>query len=79
MAKTKEHVAELKLLGDAELLERLAESRKELFNLRFQLATGQLDNSARLGEVRREIARLATFLREREIAAAEAAGEGVAS
>jgi large subunit ribosomal protein L29 len=44
--------------------------------LRFQLATGQLDNSARLGEVRRDIARLSTFLREREIAAAEAAGEG---
>jgi len=58
------------------LLERLGEARRELFNLRFQLATGQLDNSARLGEVRRDIARLSTFLREREIAAAEAAGEG---
>ena len=79
MAKTKERVAELRLLGDQELVERLGEARRELFNLRFQLATGQLDNSSRLGEVRREIARLATFLREREIAAAEAAGEGVAS
>ena len=76
MAKTKERVAEMRTLGDAELLERLGESRRELFNLRFQLATGQLDNSARLGEVRRDIARLSTFLREREIAAAEAAGEG---
>ena len=76
MAKTKERVAELRLLGDNELVERLSESRRELFNLRFQLATGQLDNSARLGEVRRDIARLSTFLREREIAAAEAAGEG---
>ena len=76
MAKTKEHVAELRLLGDHELVERLSESRRELFNLRFQLATGQLDNSARLGAVRRDIARLATFVREREIAAAEAATEG---
>jgi large subunit ribosomal protein L29 len=76
MAKTKEHVAEMRMLGDAELLERLSETRRELFNLRFQLATGQLDNSSRLGSVRRDIARLATFLREREIAAAEAAEEG---
>ena len=71
MAKTKEHVAELKLLGDAELIQRLAESRKELFNLRFQLATGQLDNTARMGAVKKDIARLATFLRQREIALAE--------
>jgi len=76
MAKTKERTAELRLLGDAEMLERLSEARRELFNQRFQLATGQLDNSARLGEVRREIARLVTFLREREIAAHEAAEEG---
>jgi large subunit ribosomal protein L29 len=76
MAKTKDRVAEMRTLGDAELLEHLGEARRELFNLRFQLATGQLDNSARLGEVRRDIARLSTFLREREIAAAEAAGEG---
>jgi large subunit ribosomal protein L29 len=76
MAKTREHVAEMRLLGDREMLERLSDSRRELFNLRFQLATGQLDNSSRLGAVRRDIARLATFLREREIAAAEAAEEG---
>jgi large subunit ribosomal protein L29 len=76
MGKTKEHVAELRLLGDNEVVERLGEARRELFNLRFQLATGQLDNSARLGEVRRDIARLSTFLREREISAAEAVGEG---
>ena len=75
MAKTKERVAELRLLGDNELVERLAETRRELFNLRFQLATGQLDNSARLSEVRKDIARLSTFLREREIAAHEAAQE----
>ncbi len=76
MAKTKERVAEMRAMGDTELLERLGEARRELFNLRFQLATGQLDNSARLGEVRRDIARLSTFLREREIAAHEASGEG---
>jgi large subunit ribosomal protein L29 len=76
MAKTREHVAEMRLLGDREMLERLSDTRRELFNLRFQLATGQLDNSSRLGAVRRDIARLATFLREREIAAAEAAEEG---
>ena len=75
MANTKERVAEMRTLGDAELVERLGEARRELFNLRFQLATGQLDNSARLGEVRRDIARLATLVREREISAAEAAGE----
>ncbi len=76
MAKTSERLAELRQLGDAELIERLGETRRALFNLRFQLATGQLDDSARLGEVRKDIARLATFVREREIAAAEAQGEG---
>jgi large subunit ribosomal protein L29 len=76
MAKTKEHVEELRQLGDSELLGRLGEARRELFNLRFQLATGQLDNSARLGAVRKDIARLSTFMREREIAAAEALEEG---
>jgi large subunit ribosomal protein L29 len=76
MPKTKEHVEELRRLGDSELLGRLGEARRELFNLRFQLATGQLDNSARLGAVRRDIARLSTFLREREIAAAETLEKG---
>jgi large subunit ribosomal protein L29 len=64
---------ELRDLQDNELEQRLLESRHELFNLRFQLATGKQDNSARLGQVRREIARISTLLREREIAAAEAA------
>ena len=49
------------------------ESRRELFNLRFQLATGQLDNTARIGQVRREVARMLTVLREREILEAEGA------
>jgi large subunit ribosomal protein L29 len=76
MARSKDHVAELRLLGDKEMVERLSEARRELFNLRFQQATGQLDSSSRLSGVRRDIARLATFLREREITAAEAVGEG---
>ena len=62
---------ELRELNDAELIQRLAEAKEEHFNLRFQAATGQLDNTARLGEVRREVARLNTLMREREITAAE--------
>jgi large subunit ribosomal protein L29 len=73
MPKTTEKVAEFRLLGDGELLGRLAELRQELFNLRFQLATGQLDSTARLREVRKDIARLSTFLRQREIELAEEA------
>jgi large subunit ribosomal protein L29 len=79
MAKTSEHRAEMRRLGDSELLGRLGEARRELFNLRFQLATGQLDNSARIGAVKKDIARLSTFLREREISAAEALEEGAQS
>jgi large subunit ribosomal protein L29 len=63
---------ELRELNDTELEHRLGETKEELFNLRFQNATGQLDNIARLPQVRREIARIETLLREREIAAAEA-------
>jgi large subunit ribosomal protein L29 len=65
-------ISEITALSDDELVDRLAEARRELFNLRFQLATGQLDNTARMGEVRKDIARVLTTLREREIAAAEA-------
>jgi large subunit ribosomal protein L29 len=64
--------AELRDLGDDDLVTRLADAKQELFNLRFSHVTGQLDNSARLGQVRREIARINTVLRQREIAAAEA-------
>ncbi|MEI7593557.1 MAG: 50S ribosomal protein L29 [Actinomycetes bacterium] len=59
-------------LPDVELIDRLGETKQELFNLRFQHVTGQLDNSARLGQLKKEIARIRTELREREIAAAEA-------
>jgi large subunit ribosomal protein L29 len=63
--------AELRELNDTELEHRLGEAKEELFNLRFQNATGQLDNVARIPEVRRDVARIETLLREREIAAAE--------
>ena len=66
---------ELRELDGDELLGRLSEARQELFNLRFQHVTGQLDNYARLRQLRREIARVETLLRERELAAA-AAHEG---
>ncbi len=67
---------ELVELDDDELDNRLAEGRRELFNLRFQLATGQLDNVARITAVRRDIARALTEMRSREIRAAEAMEEG---
>jgi large subunit ribosomal protein L29 len=65
---------ELRNMEDEELENRLAEVRQEAFNLRFQLVTGQLDNYSRIGQVRREVARIETLLREREIAAEDAAG-----
>jgi large subunit ribosomal protein L29 len=58
---------ELRDLGDEDLLERLDGSKEELFNLRFQLATGQLDNPMRIKQVRHEIAQMFTVLREREL------------
>ena len=67
--------AEFRNMDTEELETRLTDTRHELFNLRFQLATGKQDNSARLGQVRKEIARISTILREREIQAAEAAEE----
>ncbi len=59
-------------ISDAELVKLHDDSKKELFNLRFQLATGQLENSARIREVKKEVARAKTEMRSREIAAAEA-------
>ena len=66
---------ELRELDDDELLTHLAEAKQELFNLRFQHVTGQLDNYARLGQMKKEVARINTILRDREIAAAEALEE----
>jgi large subunit ribosomal protein L29 len=71
--------AELREMPDEELYARIDGAKEELFNLRFQLATGQLDNTARLRDLRHEVARIATVLREREIQseleAIEAAGQ----
>ena len=64
---------DLSMLDGDELTARLGDSRRELFNLRFQLATGQLDNPARIGQVRRDVARMLTVLRGREILEAEGA------
>jgi large subunit ribosomal protein L29 len=64
--------ADLRQLDDEELLTSLAEAKQELFNLRFQHVTGQLDNYARLGQLKKDVARILSILREREIAAAEA-------
>lgn len=63
-------------LDDTELTSRLSEAKRELFNLRFRNATGQLENTTRLQHVRKEVARVKTILREREIAAAEAVEAG---
>lgn len=73
MARTE--MQDLIELGDAELEARLAETKQELFNLRFRNVTGQLDNTSRLGFLRKQVARINTLLRAREIAAAEAAEE----
>ena len=53
--------------GDEELLAKLSEAKEELFNLRFQAATGQLENNNRLKVVRKDIARIYTLMREREL------------
>ncbi|MCU1640394.1 MAG: ribosomal protein [Nocardia sp.] len=59
--------AELRELTEEELVAKLREGKEELFNLRFQMATGQLQNNRRLRVVRHEIARLYTVMREREL------------
>ena len=65
---------DLRDLSNQDLVERLAETRQELFNLRFQWATGALENTSRLKLVRREIARILTVQHERTAAAARAEG-----
>ncbi|MHB1361579.1 MAG: 50S ribosomal protein L29 [Thermoleophilia bacterium] len=66
---------ELRDLSDEELVERMRETRKQLFNLRFQHATGQLDNPRKLRLVRQDIARIMTVQGERERSAAGAEGQ----
>jgi large subunit ribosomal protein L29 len=58
---------ELRELNDAELLEKLREGKEELFNLRFQQATGQLENHGRMRAVKKDIARIYTLMTEREL------------
>jgi large subunit ribosomal protein L29 len=58
---------ELRELGDEEIVAKLREAKEELFNLRFQAATGQLENHGRLKAVRKDIARIYTLMREREL------------
>jgi large subunit ribosomal protein L29 len=60
---------DLRELTAQELQERFEESKEELFNLRFQLATNQLDNTSRLGELRKDVARIATLIRQQELEA----------
>lgn len=66
---------EIRNLNNAELAEKLRESKEELFNLRFQGATGQLDNHGRLRAVRKDIARIYTVMRERELGITPFEGE----
>ena len=61
--------AEIRELSDEQLAKKLEDSRAELFNLRFQMATSQLDNTARVTNVKRDIARILTEMRARQIAA----------
>ena len=65
---------DLSALSDSDLLELLDETKDELLNLRFQNVTGQLDNNQRVGIVRKDVARIKTELRMREINAAESQG-----
>ncbi len=58
---------ELRATADEELVTKLRDAKEELFNLRFQVATGQLDNNRRLQVVRHDIARIYTVMREREL------------
>jgi len=67
MATTSLTAEELRQLSAEELTNKLREAKEELFNLRFQAATGQLESHGRLGAVRKEIARIYTVVREREL------------
>ena len=63
--KTKKYVEDLNKKSDAELAQEMVDAKKELFNLRFQNATNQLDNTARIKEVRRNIARIQTVITQK--------------
>ena len=63
--KTKQYVEDLKKKSDADLAQELVNAKKELFNLRFQNATNQLDNTSRIKEVRKNIARIQTIISQK--------------
>jgi large subunit ribosomal protein L29 len=66
-------MTEIRELSDEQLAQKLEDGRAELFNLRFQMATSQLDNTARVTNVKRDIARIQTEMRARQIASENAA------
>lgn len=65
--KTKEFIEKIREMTPLELLEKLKDSKEELFNLRFQLATGHLEDYSRIKHLKKQIARLQTIIREREL------------
>ena len=69
-------LSELRDLPLSDIQEKLAETKEELFNMRFQNATGQLDNYKRIGELRKDVARIKTILRQRELTEHDEQGEG---
>jgi large subunit ribosomal protein L29 len=68
-------LSDLRDMDLATLVDELRKSKQEALNLRFRHATGQLDNTAELGAVKKQIARINTLIRQQEIAAAESAGK----
>jgi len=68
-------LADLREMDLTRLVDELRKSKQEALNLRFRHATGQLDNTAELGAVKKQIARINTLIRQQEIAAAESAGK----
>lgn len=63
----KVRASELRGLSDQELFEKLEEAKRQLMNLRFQLAIGQLDNTSKIKEAKKDIARIKTIIKEREL------------
>ena len=70
--KTKQRTADLRVLSEDQLTDELGKLKKEQFNLRFQRATGQLENTRRVTEVRKDIARVKTLQRQKKTAGAKA-------
>ena len=68
-------MSEIRLLGDVELKTRLADTRQELMNLRFQVITGQLTDTSRLKQTRRLVAKYETILHERELGIGQEGGK----